>query len=107
MEVKLILGCWGREENEFCSCNGVKNEIMDLTTPTQRNINIANHLDDVFKLFDKPLYNNVHTAIFNIQNNFSELNNPVFNDKFFRRIEEFCIMHVKCGIYLKLELIEA
>lgn len=106
MNVILCIGCWGRIEEEFCSCSGINNKILDLSKDTDRNIQIANYLDTIYRLFDKPLYNNVHTAVWNIQEKFSEKGKPVFKETLFKRIEDFCIMHAKCGIYLRLELKE-
>ena len=48
-------------------CLGCENEILDLSNNTERNIAIADYLDSNYGLFDRPLYNNVHTAVFNIQ----------------------------------------
>jgi hypothetical protein len=104
MKITLILGCWGREKEGFVSCPSISNEILDLTKNSSRNIQIKDYLDSYFKLFDRPLYNNVHTAIWNIQDKFSEKGDPVFPEIKFRYIEEFCINHSKCGLFLRLEL---
>lgn len=106
MKIILILGCWGRNENGFVICDGVSNQILDLTDNSGRNEDISNYLDSHFKLFDKPLYSNVHTAIWNIQEKFSIKGKPVFEKRAFSWMEEFCLMHAKCGLFLRLELIE-
>ena len=103
--VKLILGCWGLENKDFIICPGVENEILDLSKDNEINIEIKNYLDSV-GLFDRPLFNNIHTVIFNMQNKFSYINNPVFTKDEFTNMEKFCIMHRKCGIFLKLTLRE-
>jgi len=105
MKTVLILGCWGRTEDGICTCNSVSNQILDVSIKTDQMKKVTDYLD-MLKLYDKPLYNNIHTVLFNIQDRFSEINKAVFNDKCFRRMEEFCIMHAKCGLYLKLELKE-
>ena len=104
MKIKLVLGCWGREKEGFVSCPGVSNDILDLTNNSSRNVDIKNYLDSNFKLFDRPLYNNVHTAMWNVQDKFSEKGNPVIPEIKFKYIEEFCIDHAKCGLFLRLEL---
>ena len=104
MKIILILGCWGREYGGFKICGGVQNELLDLAKSSERNQKISEYLDSHFKLFDKPLYNNIHTAIWNIQDKFSVKGNPVFQDIVFRSMEEFCIVHSKCGLFLRLEL---
>ncbi len=106
MKIVLILGCWGREREGFVACPSISNEILDLTKNSQRNVKIKDYLDSHFKLFDRPLYNNVHTAVWNVQEKFSEKGNPVIPEVKFRYIEEFCIEHAKCGLYLRLELKE-
>lgn len=106
MKIALILGCWGREKDDFVSCSGIANEILDLTDNSKRNVKIKDYLDSHFKLFDRPLYNNVHTAVWNVQERFSEKGDPVIPEIKFRYIEEFCIEHAKCGLFLRLELKE-
>lgn len=105
MKLTLLLGCWGRTEERFCSCKGIENEILDLSRPLEVNLQICDYLD-TFKMFDKPLYTNIHTIIFNIQNNFSDVNKAIFKENVYKQIEEFCINHKKCGLYLRLELKE-
>lgn len=106
MKLYLLLGCWGREEENFISCSGISNKILDLTKQSKRNLSIIDYLDSIYKLLDKPLYTNVHTAIFNIQDKFSVKGSPVFGKMEFHRIEGFCQMHNKCGLYLRLKLEE-
>ncbi len=105
-KIILVFGCWGREEEGFYSCSGTKNTILDLSKQSDRNRAILDYLDSNFRMFDKPLYNNVHTAIWNVQDKFSEKGKPVFKDTIFKRMEEFCTIHAKCGLFLRLELIE-
>lgn len=104
--IVLVLGCWGREEKGFCLCNSISNEILDLSKSSDRNSQILDILDARYKLFDRPLYKNIHTAIWNIQEKFSQVGDPVFTKEFFKCLEEFCIAHKKCGLYLRLELKE-
>lgn len=106
MRVELILGCWGREQDNFNCCSGTTNVILDITKNTERNVLIAEFLDKVYGLFDKPLYLNVHTALWSLQDKFSDVSNPVFSKKFFKQIEEFCVAHKKCGVYLRLNIKE-
>jgi len=106
MRVFLVLGCWGREYGGFKICSGVTNKILDITKDSELNVAIAQYLDSHFHMFDRPLYNNVHTAIWNIQDKFSTKGKPVFQDVVFRSMEEFCVAHSKCGLFLRLELEE-
>ena len=106
MKVVLELGCWGREEDGITTCNGVKNEILDITSNSKLNIAITEYLDTHFGMFDRPLYNNVHTAVWGIQEKFGDKGRLVFPKRMFERMEEFCTMHVKCGLFLRLEIQE-
>ena len=104
MKIYLVLGCWGRKSGDFNLCNGVKNNILDLSEKTKRNIDIVKHLDSIYNIMKKPIYRNVHTAIFSIKNNFDESGKNVFTDNEMKNIESFCTMHAKCGLYLKLDV---
>ncbi len=104
MTFVLKLGCWGREIKDFTMCKGIENTILVLSNKTSINNDIINFLDNTYGLFDKPLYNNIHTAIFNIQNRFSDVKNSIFNEERFKIIEDFCIFHNKCGLYLRLDM---
>lgn len=106
MRVVLVLGCWGRKHGEFQMCRGVENEILDITAGSERNAAIAKRLDEVYHLFDRPLHNNVHTALFGLQDTFSEEGRPLFPRDFFAGLETFCTMHAKCGLFLRLRLME-
>lgn len=106
MRVYLVLGCWGREEKEIVMCTGIENQILDISLKSERNLKIVDHLDNVYGMIDRPLYNNVHTAIFSIENAFGETGNLVFQKEKFEVIEDFCILHKKCGIYLRLDMKE-
>lgn len=106
MRLFLILGCWGREEDGFKSCSGVSNKILELTAQSERNRAIIDFLDDNYRLIDKPLYSNIHTALFGIQDKFSQTGRPVFDKTYFHKLEAFCQMHKKCGLYLRFLLEE-
>ena len=106
MKTMLVLGCWGRTEEDFCTCNGVSNQILEVSIQSEQIRKVSNYLDSILNLYNRPLYNNIHTALFNIQDKFSEKTRPIFKESVFRRMEDFCLVHAKCGIYLRLELIE-
>ncbi len=102
MNVFLTLGCWGREVEGFKLCQGVQNNILDLTKKSEKNIEIVKHLDSIYGILKKPIYNNVHTAIYSIQNKFNMKGDILFSEKKLKTIETFCTMHAKCGLYLRL-----
>lgn len=104
MKVILILGCWGRAEDGITACCGIENEVLDITSDSKMNVAITEYLDTNFNIFDRPIYNNIHTAVWNIQERFSDKKGAVFPKRMFERMEEFCSMHVKCGLFLRLEI---
>ena len=106
MKVCLYVGCWGLEHAGITLCPGCENEVMDLSDQTERNIAIADYLDSNYGLIDRPLYNNVHTAVFNIQEKFSKKGSPIFTKDRFAALERFCVMHVRCGLFLRLKIKE-
>jgi len=102
MEFILILGCWGEITDGFTMCPGTSNIILDLSSKSKRVLEVIDYLDGI-GLFDKYISENVHTIIWNIQNNFSDVNHKIFNPKLFQKIERFCINHKKCGLFLRLD----
>ena len=106
MRLCLCLGCWGASPEGFTLCSGCENEILDLSAKSERNLAIADHLDTHYKLFDHPLNNNVHTAVFSIQEKFSKRGSPVFSRDRFALMERFCVMHSRCGLFLRLRMKE-
>ena len=104
MKLFLEMGCWGTEKNGLILCKGTGNKILDLTRRSKRNLAIEDYLDSHLKLFDRPLYNNIHTALFQLQDKFSEKGNPLFGKDYYALLEKFCVMHKSCGLYLKLVL---
>lgn len=87
-------------------CGGLVNEILDLTAPSERNTAMADFLDKRYGLFDRPLYANVHTALFSLKNEFEETGRGVFAKGVFELAEQFCVAHAKCGLFLRLEMKE-
>jgi hypothetical protein len=85
-------------------CGGVENEILDLTGGSGMSTAIVDHLDNIYHLFDRPLYSNVHTALYSLQERLAKDGKTVFPDERYRLMEEFCVMHAKCGLFLRLKL---
>ena len=94
----LKLGCWGYEKEGLTLCHGVENDILNLTKSTEKNIEITEFLNNNYQLVEKPLRANIHTCLFKIQDRYGP-----FEERHFKAIEEFCISHKFCGLYLKIE----
>ena len=101
-----MLGCWGQELEGLVFCPSIKNVILDITEKTERNKIISDYLDSNFNLFDKPLYYNVHTAVYGLNGILDNQIEKLFSENLFKCIEGFCIVHAKCGLFLRLELKE-
>lgn len=94
--ISLEIGCFGLKKEDFIFCPSAKNIILDLSTNNDVNLKILDFLNEKYKLINKPLYVNVHSAVWNLNNKFE-----IFGLKF-KLIEEFCIKHKHCGVYLKV-----
>lgn len=103
MKVFLVLGCNGYEEDGFSLCGRIKNYILDISTNTEQNIKISEHLEKI-GLFDQPIYKNARTILYTLQNKFS-FKGPVFSERKFKLMEHFCIMHKQCQVYLAVEIL--
>lgn len=101
----LVLGCYGRTENDFVLCPSVDNRILKLDDSLVNIDGIMDYFDSV-KLFDRPLLdqNAIRHLIFNIQDRFDQKIKRVWTDHQFNLIERFMHMHKPCGFYVQLLL---
>jgi len=103
----LILGCWGRIDDEFTTCNSVANPILKIDDKLEGYVELMKYLQGL-GLFEQKItnYNAVRNIIFRIKNNFSQGYYNLWNDKKFRLIENFTINHKFCGLYLDLDFVD-
>lgn len=104
--IYLVLGCFGRRDDDFVSCSGIENRIL-LLSPTIVNYNdLMDYLENC-RLFDRPLfeYNGIRHVIFNIREKFDQVTKRIWSEKKFTLYQKFTIDHRHCGLYLKLVLI--
>ena len=99
----LVLGCFGRKDDDFSTCNSVENIILEIK-PNLEDIDRILYYLESLQLSKRPLmdYNAVRRALFYIQDNFYQNLKPIWSDKYFRILENFTILHKSCGIYLRL-----
>lgn len=102
----LVLGCYGRAENNFVLCSSVQNRILELNESLVNYNSIMDYLD-IMKLFDRPLLdqNAIRHLVFNLQDRFDQKIKRLWTDHEFHLIERFMHMHKPCGIYAQLILI--
>jgi len=99
MKAIIILGCEGREDNNFKFCNGVENNLIDLEEISfNDNYDILmEYMDKIVKVFDSPCCksNIISNALYKIY----ELN--FFDDVKYKYISHFYRMHERCGLVMK------
>lgn len=103
-KIEVILGCFGRVDDGFISCNSSENVILTIDLSHNE---IMDYFDQM-QLFDKSLlnYNAVRHLIFNIQEKFGYLDKNLWSEKMFLIYQKFLISHSCCGIFVKLRTSE-
>ncbi len=101
--VYLILGCFGRNDNGFVTCNSIENKILEVSPSLERIDEFLAYID-FLQLPARPLsdYNAIRRALFKIQDKFYQNIKPIWSERYFRLIENFTLIHKSCGIYLKI-----
>lgn len=105
-ELYLVLGCFGRHDDNFVSCRGVENRLIQI----QESLDQYNEMMDYFeavRLFDKPMFdtNAIRHFIHNMQERYDQKLHRLWSEKFYHLIERFIISHRGCGVYIKLILV--
>lgn len=105
-ELYIVLGCFGRRDDDFICCAGIENRILQV----EGNLYLYNELMDYLdncRLFDKPMfdYNAIRHFIFNLRDNFDQPMRRLWSEKKFELYQKFTIDHRHCGLYVKLSLI--
>ena len=76
----LILGCFGRSDDNFVSCSGIENIILEIDDSLSNYNDILNYCEQ-YKLFDNSLmnYNAVRNFIFSMQDKFNNITKPLWS----------------------------
>lgn len=103
----LILGCFGRIDDGFISCNSIENRILLLNNKLDCYNDIISYFESI-RLFDKPLFdgNGVKNCIYQMQNRFDQKVRRLWTEKEFRLYENFILSHKNCGVFLQLKFLE-
>lgn len=101
----LVLGCYGRVENEFVSCNGIQNRILEINDRLYGYEDLLNYFDNC-RLYDRPLfdYNALRNFIAYLQEKFDQPARKLFTERQYQLYQKFIIDHRHCGLYAKLVL---
>lgn len=104
-KVYLVLGCNGRSLDGFVFCSKAESRILQITPHLEKAKEMVQYLK-ALNLFEVTMkdYNAVRNSIFRIQDNYYQKLKPIWNEKYFRMLEQFTIMHKECGIFLKIEV---
>ena len=105
-KVFLVLGCNGRKVDGFVSCLRIENRILQITPYLEQAEEMVQYLN-ALGLFEKTMenYNAVRNVLFRIQDKYYQNMKPIWNEKYFRMLEQFTIVHKDCGIYLNINLL--
>lgn len=105
-KLHVVLGCFGWRDDDFVSCAGSENRILNIEDNLTHYNQLMDYMDSC-RLFDKPIfdYNAVRHFLFNVRDRFDQPTKRIWSEKKFGLLEKFTIEHRKCGLYLKLLLI--
>lgn len=106
-DIVVVMGCFGLKNDDFISCNGIENIILEANTSLYKYNEIMDYFD-VCRLFDKPLleFNAIRHFIHNIHDRFDQVIKPIWLPKKFELYQKFVINHRHCGLYIKLATLE-
>lgn len=102
----IILGCFGRREDDFICCAGIENRILQVEERLYLYNDLMDYLDSC-RLFDRPMfdYNSIRHFIFNLREKFDQPTRRLWSEKKFEIYQKFTIDHRHCGLYIKLSLV--
>lgn len=105
-ELHLILGCFGRRDDNFVSCPSVENSILKLDVSLYRYNDMMDYLDGC-RMFDRPIYdyNGIRNVLFHFKQHYDQPTRPLWSEKKWTLYQKFTIDHRHCGLYLKLLLL--
>lgn len=107
-ELYLILGCFGRIDDNFISCASCENRILKIHPGIENYNQLMDYLDTC-QLFDKPAfdYNVIKNVLQNIQGRFDQFvtGKRLWSEKELQHFQRFLQVHRTCGLYMKLALI--
>ncbi len=104
-ELYIVLGCFGRTDDDFISCSGLQNTILVISQSLHNHVEIMNYLDSC-RLFDRQLldYNAIRNFVYNLYNKFDQPSRKLWSEKQFRLYQKFVIDHRDCGLFVKLDM---
>ena len=104
-KINIVLGCFGRSDDNFVSCTGIENIILVLSPNEPNYKEIMDYLDNL-QLFDKMImnYNGIRHFLHNMQERYDLPTKKLWSEKMFLLYQKFVIDNRDCGVYVKLEI---
>lgn len=105
-QLYLILGCFGRRDDDFVSCAGIENSILSIESDLYHYEDMMNYFD-MCRLFDRPIfdYNAIRHFLFNVQDRYDQPTRRLWSQKKFELYQKFTLDHKCCGLCVKLALL--
>jgi hypothetical protein len=102
--IYIVLGCFGRTDDDFVSCSGIENRILLVDESLYFFEEIMNYIDRC-QLFDKVMleYNAIRHFIHNMYDNFDQPFRKLWSEKQYRLYQKFVIDHRDCGLFIRLD----
>jgi len=100
MNILLALGCHGLEDDGFVQCNGVCNNVLNISKLDKNTYDkVTNFLDNAADLFNNPCIE--HNKCVNIIT-FLYRDYKVISERDLYKIQLFIKNHKQCGIFIML-----
>jgi len=101
--IYLVLGCFGRRDEDFISCAGVSNKILIIDERLQHIDEISEYFEGL-RLFDRPVFdlNAIRHVLFNMQERYAQGPQPLWRQNKFHLLEKFVLDHRACGNFIRL-----
>ena len=107
-DLYLVIGCFGRRDDDFISCAGLENRILKIDSTLEHYNEIMEYFENC-RLFDRPMFElqAIRHFIFNIRERYDQIaaGKRIWAEKKFELYQKFIIDHRLCGLYLKLILV--
>jgi len=105
-ELYLVLGCFGRRDDDFISCCGGENRVLKIEESVNFYEDMTSYFE-VVRLFDKPMFdiNAIRHFVYNMQERYDQKLKRLWSEKYYHLMERFIVSHKSCGLYFKLILV--
>jgi len=102
-QIFLFLGCNGKSDGDFIFCSKTDSPILEISLNLEKSQEIVQYFKGL-GLFQREMvdYNGIRRVIYNLQDKYYQNCKPIWNDKFFKLLDKFTLMHKECGLVLSI-----